>query len=147
MRIDLHKRRAQVAVLDDEGEVVKEVRVANADLDEIAQKYSGSNAALEAGSNYFTIYDRLDEELDVTLANPAKADWLENQKQKNDRKDAKNLARFLRLGEVPESYVPPEEFRRHRARLGAVTKTDKAPIFIIGDRGTGQHGILSKATN
>ena len=45
--IDLHKRQAQVAVLDDEGEVVEEVRVANADLDEIAQKYAGSSAALD----------------------------------------------------------------------------------------------------
>jgi transposase len=113
--IDVHKRQAQVAVLDDEGELTEEVRVANADLDEIAQKYAGSAAALEAGSNYFTIYDRLDEELDVTLANPAQADWLEDQIQKNDRKDAKNLARFLRMGEVPESYVPPEEYRRYRA--------------------------------
>ena len=53
--------------------------------------------------------------MDVILANPAQADWLEDQKQKNDRKDAKNLARFLRMGEVPESYVPPEEYRRYRA--------------------------------
>ena len=78
--IDVHKRQAQVAVLDDEGTVVEEIRVANADLDEVAEKYAGSRAAIEAGSNYFTIYDRLDEELDVTLANPAKADWLQNQK-------------------------------------------------------------------
>ncbi len=113
--IDVHKRQAQVAVLDDEVEVTEEVRVAKADLDEIAQKYAGSSAALEVGSNYFTIYDRLDEELDMTLANPAKTDWLEDQKQKNDRKDAKNLDRYLRLGEVPESYVPPEEYRRYRA--------------------------------
>ena len=113
--IDVHKRQAQVAVLDDEGEVTEEIRVAKADLDEIVQKYAGSSAAPEAGSNYFTIYHRLDEELDVTLANPAKADWLADQKQNNDRKDAKNLARYLRLGKVPESYVPPEEYRRYRA--------------------------------
>ena len=31
--IDVHKRQAQVAVLDDEGEVVEEVRVSNANLD------------------------------------------------------------------------------------------------------------------
>ena len=89
--IDLHKREAQVAVLDDEGEVTEEVRVANADLDEIAQKYAGSSAALEAGSNYITIYDRLDEELDVTLANPAKADWLEDQKQKTTARTPRTL--------------------------------------------------------
>jgi transposase len=50
----------------------------------------------------------------VTLANPSKADWLDGQKQKNDRKDAKNLARFLRMNEIPESYVPPKNFRRYR---------------------------------
>jgi transposase len=112
--IDVHKTKSQVAVLDDEGLVEEEVRVDNAAFDEIAQKYAGSEAALEAGSNYFTIYDTLDEYVDVTLANPAKADWLEDQKQKNDRKDAKNLARYLRLGEVPESYVPSEAHRKYR---------------------------------
>jgi transposase len=113
--IDVHKTKSQVAVFDDEGQVEEEVRVDNADLDEIAQKYAGSEAALEAGSNYFTIVDRLDEYLDVTLANPAQADWLDDQTQKNDRKDAKNLARYLRMGEIPESYVPPTEFRKYRA--------------------------------
>ena len=52
--IDIHKRNAQVAVLDDEGTVVEEIRVANADLDEIAEKYAGSRDAIEGGSNYFT---------------------------------------------------------------------------------------------
>lgn len=113
--IDVHKTESQVAVIDELGEPVKEVRVKNANLDEIAQKYAGSEAAIEAGSNYFTIYDRLSEHLDVTLANPAKADWLEDQKQKDDRKDAKNLARFLRMNELPESYVPPMNFRKYRA--------------------------------
>lgn len=115
MGIDVHKRQAQVAVIDAEGDIVEEVRVANADLDEIAQKYAGGEAAIEATSNYFTIYDTLDEYLDVTLANPVKADWLAGQKQKNDRVDAKQLARFLRLDEVPESYVPSKEFRKYRA--------------------------------
>jgi transposase len=113
--IDLHKTNAYVAVMDEEGTLVEEVRVANADLDEIAQKYEEGEAALEAGSNHFTIYDELEQYLDLTLANPAKADWLANQRQKGDRRDAKNLARYLRLNDVPESYVPPEEYRRHRA--------------------------------
>ncbi|WP_080503439.1 IS110 family transposase [Halococcus thailandensis] len=113
--VDVHKTKSQVAVIDDNGEIEEEVRVKNANLDEIAQKYAGGEAALEATSNYFTIYDTLDEYLDVTLANPLKANWLANQKQKNDRVDAKKLARFLRMDEVPESYVPPEELRKYRA--------------------------------
>lgn len=113
--IDIHKTDSQVAVIDELGEPVEEVRVTNANLDEIAEKYAGNEVAIEAGSNYFTIYDRLDEHLDVTLANPSKADWLDNQKQKDDRKDAKNLARFLRMNEIPESYVPPANVRKYRA--------------------------------
>jgi transposase len=113
--IDVHKTESQVAVIDEMGEVTEEVRVENANLEEIAQKYAGNEAALEATSNYFTIYDTLDEYLDVTLANPVKADWLAGQKQKNDRVDAKQLARFLRLNEVPESYVPSRKLRRCRA--------------------------------
>lgn len=62
--IDGHERQAQVAVLDDGGTAVEEIRVANAYLDEIAGKYAESRPAIEAGNNYFTIYDRSDKELD-----------------------------------------------------------------------------------
>jgi hypothetical protein len=57
--IDVDKQEAQVAVLDDEGEVTEKGRVANADLDELAQKYAGSNAALEVGSNHCLSIERL----------------------------------------------------------------------------------------
>lgn len=113
--VDVHKTESQVAVLDDRGDVIEEMRMDNDDLGEIAEEYAGCEAALEATSNYFTIYDTLAEHLDVTLANPVKAHWLDGQTQKDDRVDAKQLARFLRLGEVPASYVPPKELRRYRA--------------------------------
>lgn len=74
--INVHKTDAYVAVMDGEGELVEEVRVANADLDEIAKKYEGSQGAFEAGSNHFTIYDELEQYVDVTFSNPAKADRL-----------------------------------------------------------------------
>jgi transposase len=61
--IDVHKTESQVAVIDELGEPVERVRVKNANLDEIAQKYAGCKAAIEAGSNYFTIYDTLNEYL------------------------------------------------------------------------------------
>lgn len=100
---------------DEEGEYVDLQRVSNEDLEAIARKYEGNEAALEAGSNYYTIYDRLSEHLDVTVVNPGKAPWLTRQKQKSDRKDAKNLARYLRMGEIPESYVPPKRMRKMRS--------------------------------
>ena len=116
--IDLHKRESQVAVLPDEpttDEPLEEVRVSNANLDEIAARYEGSEAVLEATSNYYTIYDRLSEYLDVTVANPLELSWIAESSQKTDEIDAEKLAELQRADIVPESYVPPEEIRSLRA--------------------------------
>ena len=113
--IDLHKHESHVVVIDDDGEVEHEVRVENANLDELAQQYAGSEAAIEATGNYFTIYDALDEHLDVVLVNPLKTRWIAESTQKTDRVDATKLARLLRVGMVAESYVPPDELRKGRA--------------------------------
>ena len=107
--IDIHKRYAQVAVMDESGEIVEEVRVENANLDELAQRYAGAEAAIEATANYYHIRDTLSEHLDVTIANPEKLKLIANSDKKTDRVDAKELARMVRLSSVPESYVPPEE--------------------------------------
>ena len=113
--IDIHKRYAQVAVMDENGEIEREVRVENANLDELAQEYAGSEAAIEATGNYYHIHDTLSEYLDVTVANPAKLKLIANSDKKTDRIDAKQLARLVRLGSVPESYVPSDEIRESRA--------------------------------
>ncbi len=47
--IDLHINESHVAVLNDDAEVVEEARVANADLDDVAEEYAG--AALLKSSN------------------------------------------------------------------------------------------------
>ena len=70
--IDVHKRYAQVAVMDEAGKIVEEVRVENANLDDLAQQYAGSQAVLEATSNYYHIHDTLSKHLDVTVADPKK---------------------------------------------------------------------------
>ncbi|MFC6764606.1 IS110 family transposase [Natrinema soli] len=116
--IDLHKRESQVAVLPDEStdeEPLEEVRVRNANLDEIATRYEGSQAVLEATSNYYAIYDRLSDYLEVTVANPLELSWIAESSRKTDEIDAAKLAELLRADMVPESYVPPEEIRSLRA--------------------------------
>ena len=101
--IDVHKRYSQIAVLDKNGEIVEEVRVENANLDDFAQRYAGSKAALEATSNYYHIHDTLSAYLDVTVANPGELKLISDSDKKTDRVDAKQLARMLRLGSVPEA--------------------------------------------
>ncbi|AGB39286.1 hypothetical protein Natoc_3565 [Natronococcus occultus SP4] len=61
IRIDIHKRYSQIAVLNKNGEIVEEVRVESVNLDYSAQQYAGSKAALEATSNYYHIHDTLSE--------------------------------------------------------------------------------------
>lgn len=65
--INIHKRNSYVAVLDEDGEVIKEGRVENASLKEIVQQYAGNQAVIEATSNYYAIHDILAEYLDVTV--------------------------------------------------------------------------------
>jgi len=113
--IDVHKRYAQVAVMDEAGEIVEEVRVENANLDDLAQRYAGAQAALEATSNYYHIHDTLSEHLDVTVAHPKELNQIADTDKKTDRVDAKELARMVRLNSVPESYVPTDEIREARA--------------------------------
>ena len=113
--IDIHKDESYIAVLDDDGEVVEEIRVKNANLDEIAEQYVGSQAVIEATSNYYTIYDTLDEYLDVVVADPYQTKAIGIAEVKNDRLDAKLLAQLRRAGMVAKSYVPPEEIRERRA--------------------------------
>ena len=113
--IDVHKRYAQVAVMDEAGKIVEEIRVENANLDDLAQRYAGAQAVLEVTSNYYHIHDTLSEHLDVTVAHPKKINQIAYTNKKPDRVDAKELARMLRLNSVPESYVPTEEVREARA--------------------------------
>jgi transposase len=113
--IDVHKRYAQVAVMDEAGEIVEEVRVENANLDDLAQRYAGAQAAIEATSSYYHIHDTLSEHLDVTVAHPKELTQIAKSDKKTDRVDAKELARMVRLNSVPESYVPTDEIREARA--------------------------------
>jgi len=113
--IDLHKEYAQVAVMDETGQIVEETRLQNEDLDEFAQQYAGATAAIEATSNYYHIQKTLSEHLDVTVGNPSELDKITHSDTKTDRVDAKQLARLARLEAVPESYVPSEDIRECRA--------------------------------
>jgi transposase len=113
--IDIHKRYAQVAVMNETGQIIEEARVENANLDEFAQRHAGAKAAIEATGNYYHIHDTLSEYLDVVVANPSKLKTIAQSDKKTDRVDAKQLARLVRLDSVPESYVPTEQIRECRA--------------------------------
>jgi len=113
--IDVHKRQSQVAVVEDDGSTQRESRVDNAELGEFVAEYEDAQAVIEATSNYYAIYDALEQHLEVSVAHPTKLAWIAKSRQKTYEADASKLAELLRLDAVPESYVPPEEIRECRA--------------------------------
>lgn len=98
--ISLHKRYTQVAVMDENGKIVEEVRVLDANLNEIAQKYVGSKAAIEAINNYCHIHNTFSKYLDVVVANPGELKLIAGSNKKTDRVDAMELARMVGLESV-----------------------------------------------
>jgi transposase len=112
--IDTHKRYSQVAVVDGDGNLQEESRLPNDRLSELAEQYTGAEAAIEASGHYRPIYEMLDEHLDVTLVNPSKNRIIADAAVKTDRVDAKRLALMLRADMLAESYVPPDEIRELR---------------------------------
>ena len=112
--IDIHDHEAQVAVVNDDGNLQDEIRLPTNRLGELAEEYAGSEAAIEASSNYRPAYEMLDEHLDVTVANPSKNRVIADATVKTDRLDAKRLAHLLHTGWIAESYVPEDEIRELR---------------------------------
>jgi transposase len=133
--IGVHKDESHVAVLDGDGEVDREIRVENANLDEVAEEYAGSQAAIEATGNYYTIYDTLDEYLDVVVADPQQTKAIGTAEVKNDRLDAKLLAQLRRAGMIAQSYVPSEELRAEVVENIRSRRRILADVTEFGDRG------------
>lgn len=71
IRFDLHKRDFQVTVMDEVGQMIEEMHVENAEIDESGdQLIAGGRAVVEATDNYFVAYDALDEYWGVTVVDP-----------------------------------------------------------------------------
>jgi transposase len=78
---------------------------------------------IEASASYRWLHERLSPLGEVVLAHPLRLRASIARPAKTDKLDAALLARLLRMGQIPESYVPPKayqelrELTRARARL------------------------------
>ena len=124
--IDLHRRRSQIAVFDEHGELSLSRRIVN-DRDtfrELLGDPDGTHVALEATYGWEWLADLLEEAgYDVHLAHPLRTQAIAAARVKTDAVDPKTLAHLLRTGLLPEAYIAPPELRdlrellRHRAVL------------------------------
>jgi transposase len=116
--IDLHKSILQVCVLNKDGEVIQERRFRGASLKDGLEtvawlgqwKQTGRYCVEAVGMNRWFVNACLEQGLDVVVVDPTKMN-LRMLGKKTDRRDAYELARRLRLGDVDRNaatYFPDE---------------------------------------
>ena len=95
--IDLHKAFLQVAVVNNNGELLRNHRVEN-DVKSIKSEFSGypkdAKFVIESSSVWYGVYRFLTDSLnlDVVLSNPYQTRLIAESKKKTDKVDAKVLA-------------------------------------------------------
>ena len=144
--IDLHRRRSQVAVIDERGELVLSRRIVN-DREtflELLGDPDGTRVALEASYGWEWLAELLEEAgYELHLAHPLRTRAIAAARVKTAAIDARTLAHLLRAGFLPEAYLAPRELRdlrellRHRATLTRMRSAVKNRVHAI----LAKHGI------
>jgi transposase len=150
--IDLHRRRSQIAIIDEHGELTLQRRIATgrATFTELLGDPEDTHVVLEATYGWEWLAELLQEAgFDVHLAHPLRTRAIAAARVKTDAIDARTLAHLLRTGMLPEAYIAPPELRdlrellRHRATLVHLRTSVKNRVHALLAR----HGILPEHTD
>jgi transposase len=125
--IDVHRKRSQVAVIDQGGEVLANRNVPNgveSVLGVIGGLPPGTPVAFEAAFGWGWLVERLEDYgFAPHLVHPLRCKAIASARLKNDKVDAAILAQLLRADLLPEAWIAPPPVRqlrallRHRAQL------------------------------
>jgi transposase len=147
--MDVHRKRSQVAIVDDAGVQQRNRNLANdpAKLVPILGVLPpGTPVAFEAAYGWGWLVDLLEElELEPHLVHPSRCKAIASARLKNDKVDAATLAQLLRADLLPEAWIPPQATRdlrallRHRASLVRMGTACKNRVHaVLADRGIGE---------
>ena len=119
--IDVHRKRSQVAVIDQSGEVLANRNVPNGVepiLGVIGGLSPGTPAAFEAAFGWGWLVELLEDYgFDPHLVHPLRCKAIASARLKNDKVDAAILAQLLRADLLPEAWIAPPGVRQLRALL------------------------------
>jgi len=119
--LDVHSKQSSYCILDKGGQVVQEKTVkgpVSRVLAELAAVKHAFTIVYEASCNYGYMYDELSKiARRVVVAHPAQLRLIFKSKRKNDRMDAKKLAKMLLLDLVPTVHVPSRGVRAWRGMI------------------------------
>ena len=129
--MDVHRKRSQVAILDQAGDVQRNRNLPNdpAELSTILGALpAGTPVAFEAAYGWGWLVDLLDDlELEPHLVHPSRCKAIASARLKNDKVDAETLAQLLRADLLPAAWIAPQHvgdlraLLRHRAGPGAAS--------------------------
>ena len=147
--IDVHRKRSQVAVIDQSGEVLANRNVPNGVepiLGVIGGLPPGTPAAFEAAFGWGWLVELLEGYgFDPHLVHPLQCKAIASARLKNDKVDAAILAQLLRADLLPEAWIAPPAVRqlraqlRHRAQLVRLRTLLRNRIHaVLADHGYGR---------
>jgi transposase len=138
--IDLHRRRSQIAIIDEHGELTLQKRIPTSreTFTELLGDPEGTHVALEATYGWEWLAELLEDAgFDVHLAHPLRTRAIAAARVKTDAVDARTLAHLLRTGLLPEAYIAPPDLRdlrdllRHRATLVQLRTSIKNRVHAL----------------
>jgi transposase len=139
--IDLHRRRSVIVRLTESGERLDAVRIVNDPVAlglQIEQAGEDPEVVLEATYGWYWAVDVLQAAgAKVHLAHPLGMKMFSYRRYKDDIKDSHDMADLLRMGRLPEAWIPPREVRelrelvRYRAKLVAIRSGFKAQVHAV----------------
>jgi len=141
--MDYHKGYSQVTVMEENGEIVNQAKLTNEPeaLKRYFEKIGSCEVVLEAGRNWYTMYDLLEELVEeIHVAHPLKVRAIAEARVKTDKIDSETLAHLLRSDLLPCIHIPQPEVRdnkkilRQRMFFVAVRTMVKNRIHDIMDR-------------
>jgi transposase len=147
--IDVHRKRSQVAVIDQDGEVLTNRNVPNGVepiMSVIGGLPSGTPAAFEAAYGWGWLVQLLEDYgFEPHLVHPLQCKAIASARLKNDKVDAAILAQLLRADLLPEAWIAPPAVRqlrallRHRAQLVRLRTLLRNRIHaVLADHGHGR---------
>src|SRR5215472_236858 len=147
--IDVHRKRSQVAVVDEGGEVLANRNVPNGVrpiLSVIGELPAGTPAAFEAAFGWGWLLELLEGYgFEPHMVHPLQCKAIASARLKNDKVDAATLAQLLRADLLPEAWIAPPQVRqlrallRHRAQLVRLRTLLRNRIHaVLADHGHGR---------
>ena len=116
--IDVHRKRSQVAVIDQDGQVLANRNVNNGVtpiLSVIGALPPGTPAAFEAAYGWGWLVELLEDYgFEPHLVHPLQCKAIASARLKNDKVDAAILAQLPRADLPPEAWIAPLEVRQDR---------------------------------